>query len=97
MEFALKIGFKLKYSANYHPQDNGLAESTNKNLIKIIKIIVDQNQNNCHKSLIFALWADRITHKSSIGTSPFNIVYGKEAIIPLNLALPSLSLVQFIE
>eukprot|EP00253_Pinus_taeda_P022031 PITA_22031 len=36
-EFAIKRGFKLKYSVNYYPQGNGLAESTNKNLIKIIK------------------------------------------------------------
>ena len=27
-EFSLKRGFKLKYSANYYPQGNGLAEST---------------------------------------------------------------------
>eukprot|EP00253_Pinus_taeda_P025044 PITA_25044 len=45
-EFALKRGFKLKYSANYYPQGNGLAESTNKNLIRIIKRIVDQNHKN---------------------------------------------------
>ena len=58
---------------------------------------IDQNQKNWHKSLIFALWADRITEKASIRTSPFNLVYGKEDIIPSNLALPSLALVQFIE
>ena len=63
MEFAVKRGFKLKYSANYYPQGNGLAESINKNLIKIIKITIDQSQKNWHKSLIFALWADRITQK----------------------------------
>lgn len=33
VQFALKKGFKLKYSANYYPQANGLAKSTNKNLI----------------------------------------------------------------
>ena len=64
MEFAIKRGFKLKYSANYYPQGNGLAESTNKNLIKIIKRTIDQNQKNWHKSLIFALWADLITEKA---------------------------------
>ena len=37
IEFSLKRGFKLKYSANYYLQGNGLAESTNKNLIRIIK------------------------------------------------------------
>eukprot|EP00253_Pinus_taeda_P022023 PITA_22023 len=96
-DFAIKRGFKLKYSANYYPQGNGLAESTNKNLIKIIKRTIEQNHRNWHKSLVFALWDDRITHKASIGTSPFNLVYGKEAILPTNLVLPSLALVQFIE
>jgi len=40
-EFSLKRGFKMKYSANYYPQGNGLTESTNKNLIRIIKRTVD--------------------------------------------------------
>eukprot|EP00253_Pinus_taeda_P008509 PITA_08509 len=96
-DFAIKREFKLKYSANYYPQGNGLAESTNKNLLKIIKRTIEQNHKNWHKSLIFALWADRIMQKASIGTSPFNLVYGKEAVLPTNLALPSLALVQFIE
>ena len=96
-EFALKRGFKLKYSANYYPQGNGLAESTNKNLIRIIKRTVDQNHKNWHKSLIYALWVDRITRKASIGTSPFNLVYGREVVLPTHLAIPSLSLVQYID
>eukprot|EP00253_Pinus_taeda_P009102 PITA_09102 len=96
-DFTIKRGFKLKYSANYYPQGNGLAESTNKNLIKIIKRTIEQNHKTWHKSLIFALWADRITQKDSICSSPFKLVYGKEAVLPTNLILPSLALVQFIE
>jgi hypothetical protein len=42
-DFALEKGIKLKYSASYYPQGNGLAESTNKNLIKIIKRTVSEN------------------------------------------------------
>ena len=30
IDFTLKIGFKLKYSAKYYPKGNGLAESTKK-------------------------------------------------------------------
>ena len=96
-DFNIKRGFKLKYSANYYPQGNGLAESTNKNLIKIIKRTIEHNHKNWHKYLIFALWAVRITQKDSIGSSSFNLVYGKEAVLPTNLVLPSLALVQFIE
>ena len=97
MEFSLKRGFKLKYSTNYYLQGNGLAESTNKNLIRIIKRTVDQNQKNWHKALINALWADRITKKASIDTSPFNLVYGKEVVLPTHLVIPSLSLIQYID
>jgi hypothetical protein len=35
----------------------------------------------------FSLWVDRATNKKSIGTSPFKLVYGTEAIFPVQLAL----------
>ena len=47
--------------------------------------------------MVNALWADRITKKASIGTSPFNLVYGKEVVLPTHLMIPSLSLVQCID
>ena len=54
-EFALEYGIKLKHSANYYPQGNGLAKSTNKNLVNIIKKTVDQNPRNWHAKLPLAL------------------------------------------
>ena len=42
------------------------------------------------------LWKNRITQKASIGTSPFNFVYVKAVVLPTNVVIPSLSLVQFI-
>ena len=42
-EFASEKGIKLHYFANYYPPGNGLAESTNKNLIRILKKIVIEN------------------------------------------------------
>ena len=41
--FAHEKGIKFHYSANYYPQGNGLAESSNKNLIRILKKIVIEN------------------------------------------------------
>ena len=35
--YALEKGIKLKFSANYYPQENGIFESSNKNLINILK------------------------------------------------------------
>ena len=91
-KYALEKGIKLKYSANYYPQGNGLAESSNNNLIKILKRTVVNHHRNWHNALSNALWADRVTPKAAIGNSPFFLVYGKEAIFPPHLFLPSLQL-----
>jgi hypothetical protein len=96
-KYALQKGIKIKHSANYYPQGNGLAESTNKNILKIIKKTISDNHKNWHKALIYALWEDRITYKASLGTSPYFLVYGKEVILPPNISIPSLALVQSIE
>ena len=44
--FANEKGMKLHYSANYYPQVNGLDESTNKNLIRILKKTVIETQRS---------------------------------------------------
>ena len=36
-----------------------------------------------------ALRADRVTPKNLLGVSPYTLVYGKEAILPPNIMLPS--------
>ena len=41
--FANETGIKLHYSTNYYPQGNGLAEYTNKNLIRILKKTIIEN------------------------------------------------------
>ena len=41
--FTLDKGIIIRYSANYYPQGNGVAESTNKNLVRILKKTVAKN------------------------------------------------------
>jgi transposase InsO family protein len=76
MEFDLDKGIIIKYSANYCPQGNGLAESTNKNLVRILKKMVADNQRNWNNLLHNALWEDRVTPKEAIRNSPYFLVYG---------------------
>jgi hypothetical protein len=71
-----------------------VAESTNKNLVRILKKTVADNQRNWHSSLHNALWEDRVTPKEVIGNSPYFLVYKQEAILPNGLYLPSLQLAQ---
>jgi hypothetical protein len=78
----------LVHSTPYYPQGNGLAESSNKILIKIIKKMLEEKKKAWDSKLKFSLWADRVTTKRSLGLSPFQQVYGFEAIFPSQLALP---------
>jgi hypothetical protein len=71
-----------------------VAESTNKNLVRILKKTVAENQRNWHSSLHNSLWEDRVTPMEDIGNSPYFRVYRQEAILPNGLYLPSLQLAQ---
>ncbi|KAH9315745.1 hypothetical protein KI387_024372, partial [Taxus chinensis] len=55
------------------------------------------NQQMWHKSLYDALWADRITPKRSLGMSPFQVLYGIDAELPISAELPALRLARAIE
>ena len=77
------MGIQLVHSTSYYPQGNGLVESSNKILVRIIRKLLENNQKSWDSKLKFSLWTDRITDKISIGTSPFKLVYGTEAIFPI--------------
>ncbi len=47
-----------------------------------------ENQRRWDSKLKFSLCVDRVTNKKSIGASPSKLVYGTEAIIPMQLVLP---------
>jgi hypothetical protein len=49
---------------------------------------LEDNKRAWDSKLKFALWADRVTTKKSLGLSPFHLVYGIEAVFPTQLALP---------
>eukprot|EP00253_Pinus_taeda_P031745 PITA_31745 len=93
-KFVIEKSIRIRYATNYYPQGNRVADSSNKNLICIIRKIVTDNQRNWHNTLTNALLADRVTLKVALGNSPYFLVYGQEAVLPPNIALPSLQLSQ---
>ena len=94
VDFCFKYNISLGHSTAYHPQGNGLAESSNKSLVNIIKKLLEINKKSWHKKLINALWADRVSQKKSIGMSPFELVYGFDAVFPTLLSVPVAKLFQ---
>ena len=92
--WAFDYGITLNFSSNCYPKGNGLAESTNKNLLSAIKKLLDNNPRDWHTQLRFSLWADRIRIKSSLGTSPYHLVYGQDSVFPIQLRIPTLRFMQ---
>jgi len=68
---------------------NDVVEAANKNIKKIIQKMVVTYQD-WHEMLPFALHAYRTTIRTSTWTTPYSLVYGMEAVMPLEIEIPSL-------
>ena len=53
-----------------------------------------ENGNGWKEVLPTALWAYRTGKSQATGASPFSLVYGKEAIIPIELVRPAVKLAE---
>ncbi|KAK1605782.1 hypothetical protein QYE76_029455 [Lolium multiflorum] len=81
-KFCDDMGIKLIRSSPYYAQANGQAEASNQSLIKLIKRKIDENPRDWHEKLSEALWAYRMSCHGAIKTSPYQLVYGQEAVLP---------------
>jgi hypothetical protein len=79
-EFFELYRIKLLNSSPYYAQANGQAESSNMTLINLIKKKISDNPKHWHKILSEALWAHKISKHSATKVSPFELVYGQEAV-----------------
>jgi hypothetical protein len=73
----------------YHPQTNGQAETSNKQIENILQKTVDEMGRNWKNKLPEALWAYRTTFKTPICMSPYQLVYGKTCHQPVELGVQS--------
>jgi transposase InsO family protein len=94
IEFYGSHNITLIHSTPYYPQGNVLTKSSNKTLIKIIKKLLTENKKSRDSKLKYSLWDDRINTKGSLGTSPFQLVYGIDVVFPTHLGLPVLKFLQ---
>ncbi|XP_070010171.1 uncharacterized protein [Nicotiana sylvestris] len=56
-----------------------------------------ENHKQWHEKLPFALLGYRTTVRTSTGATPYLLVYGTKAIIPAEVEIPSLRIIQEVE
>ena len=74
-----------KVTSPYHPQTNGQAEVSSKELKKILVKIVASTRKDWSIKLDDVLWAYKIEFKTPVGLSPFQMVYGKSCHLPVEM------------
>ena len=87
--FAEDMGIKLVNSSPYYAQANGKAEAANKSVIKLIKRKINEHPRRWHTHLMDALWAYRVSRHGSSQVSPYQLVYGHEAVLPWETSIGS--------
>lgn len=98
MMIELCQNFKIKHhnSSPYRLKMNRVVKAANKNIKKIVQKMV-MTYRDWHEMLPFALHGYRTSVRTSTGATPFSLVYGMEAIFPVEVEFPSLCLLTNVE
>ena len=88
-ELASRYHIPVICTTAYHPQGNGMVERGHLPLVTALVKTCEGNASKWPLKLHLVLWADRITTKWMTGKSAFQLVYGYDAVLPVELAVTS--------
>nr|GEU57399.1 reverse transcriptase domain-containing protein [Tanacetum cinerariifolium] len=84
-----KLNITQRFASVKHPQSNGLVKRANRSLREGIKARLGEGNKNWVEELPYVLWAHRTMIKSSHDDTPFSLTYGTEAVIPVEIGMPT--------
>lgn len=89
-DFCNKMGIQQRATTAFHPQCNGIVENANKSLGVMLSILTRDKANQWDKFLLSAVFAKNTSLVESIGTSPFELLYGRKPRLAIDnvLSLP---------
>ncbi|XP_020675858.1 uncharacterized protein LOC110094864 [Dendrobium catenatum] len=87
--FCKDLHIQLVHTAVAHPQTNGQTEVTNQTILRGLKTRLDKAGGQWADELPNVLWAYCTTARTPTGETPYNLCFGMEAIIFVDIGVPS--------
>ena len=91
------MGISKTYSYPRHPQANGQVEAVNKAIKENLKKKLEERKGAWADELPMVLWAYRTTARNATGETPFALAFGVEAVVPIEIKLPTLRIEEYDE
>jgi len=79
----------------YHPQANGLVERGHDSIVNSLSKYCAHRPGDWVQYLSLALWADRVSVRRSTGYSAFELLYGRDCLLPVQFSVLSWSMVDW--
>lgn len=87
--FCSELKIKNLYSTPYYPQSNWQTKAANKTLLIALKKRLEEAKESWVDELPRVLWAYRTTPGRPTGTTPFALAYGMDAVISIEIGMPT--------
>ncbi|XP_073137460.1 uncharacterized protein [Henckelia pumila] len=78
-----------------YPQGNEQVKVTNKTIVQALKTLFDSARGKLMAELLSVLWSYRTTTRSETGETPYNMVYGTEAVLPAEIEQESARIIAY--
>jgi len=87
-ELCKRLGVKRRLSTAYHPQTDGLAEVSNKVIIKMLRAFCEDQKDDWDEYLPMLEFAYNSSVHSATGQTPFMLNTGRQPSRPIDVELP---------
>jgi len=84
-KLCIELGIKHVFASVEHPQTNGHVESANRVLLKGLKRRLEKAKGTWAEEVPRILWAYHTTPQFTTKEIPFSLVYGSDAMIPVEI------------
>jgi len=80
-----EVGIQQVFASVEHPQTNGQVESANRVLLRGLKRRLEKAKGSWAEEVPRIVWAYHTTEQSGTHETPFSLVYGCDAMIPVEI------------